>query len=97
MRKGLPDCILVVGSDPFSALPQSLSTNLSSTSIICLSSLITSTTNTAEVVIATAAPGVESGGKVLRMDGEEVNLLELRKSAYPSEEEVLEQLFEGGR
>lgn len=97
VRRGLPDCILVVGSDPFSTLPQSLSTNLSSTSIICLSSLITSTTNTAEVVIATAAPGVESGGKVVRMDGEEVNLLELRKSVYPSEEEVLEQLFEGGR
>jgi len=93
VRRGLPDCILIVGSDPFSTLPQSLSRNLSSTSIICLSSLITPTTNAAEVVIATASPGLESGGKVVRMDGEEVNLFEVRKGAYPSEEEVLERLF----
>jgi len=97
VRRGLPDCILIVGSDPVSTVPQFLSRNLSSTSIICLNSLITSTTNEAEVVIATAAPELAGGGKVLRMDGEEVSLCEGRKSTYPSEEEVLEQLFKGGR
>ena len=49
------------------------------------------------MVIATAASGLESGGKVMRMDGEEVNLLEVRKGAYPSEEEVLGRLLEEGK
>ena len=97
VHKEFPDCVLIAGSDPFSTLPQSLSRKLASTKIICLGSIITSTTNAAEVVIATAAPGLESSGKVVRMDGEEVNLFEVKKSTYPSEEEVLERLFEGGK
>ncbi len=97
VHKGLPDCVLIAGSDPFSTLPQSLSRKLASTKIIYLGSLITSTTNAAEVVIATAAPGLESNGTVVRMDGEEVNLFDVKKSTYPSEEEVLERLFEDGK
>jgi formylmethanofuran dehydrogenase subunit B len=97
LHGGLPDCVLIAGSDPFSTLPQSLSRKLASMKIICLGSIITSTTNAAEVVIATAAPGLESSGKVVRMDGEEVNLFEVKKSTYPSEEEVLERLFEEGK
>jgi formylmethanofuran dehydrogenase subunit B len=94
VHKGLLDCVLIAGSDPFSTLPQSLSRKLASTKIICLSNLITPTTDAAEVVIATAAPGLESSGKVVRMDEEESDLLKVKKSTYPSEEEVLERFFE---
>ena len=93
LRKGLPDCILIIGSDPISTLPVSLRNNLAKTKVICLSSLITPTTKAADVVIATAAPGWEQGGKVIRMDGEEVSLGKVRESAYPSEEEILERLL----
>jgi len=96
IHKELPDCVLMAGPDPFSTLPQSLSRKLASAKIISLGSIITSTTNAAEVVIATAAPGLESIGKVIRMDGEEVNLFEVKKSTYPSEEEVLERLLMEG-
>jgi len=93
LRKGLLDCVLIVGSAPFSTLPLSLRRNLSNTRVICLSSLITPTTKAADVVIATAAPGLEHGGKVVKMDGEEVNLVKVEESAYPSEEDILERLL----
>lgn len=85
--------MLIAGSDPVSTLPVSLRNNLAKTKVICLSSLITLTTKTADVVIATAAPGWEQGGKVIRMDGEEVRLVKVRESAYPSEEDILERLL----
>ena len=65
-----PDCILIVGSDPFSTLPQSLMSRLQGVDIICLDHFSTLTTEVASVVIPTAVPGVESGGNVVRMDGD---------------------------
>ena len=97
IRRELPDCVLIAGSDPFAILPQSLSRKLAKMKIICLGNIVTSTTNAAEVVIATAAPGLESNGKVVRMDGEEVKLFKAKKSTYPSEEKVLEQLLGEGK
>ena len=97
VRRELPDCILIAASDPFSTLPQSLSRKLASTKIISLGSIVTSTTKAAEVVIATAAPGLERSGRIVRIDGEEVNLFEVKKSPYPSEEEVLEKLLGEGK
>jgi len=93
LRREVPDCVLIAGSDPVSTLPISLRNNLAKTKVICLSSLITPTTKTADVVIATAAPGWEKGGKVIRMDREEVRLVKVRESAYPSEEDILERLL----
>lgn len=90
----LPDCILIVSSDPLSVLPAPLDKHLKETKVICLSSLATLTTEVADVVIPTAAPGLESSGSVIRMDGEEVNLVQVKESSFPSEEEVLEQLLE---
>ncbi len=54
------DCILIVGSDPFSTLPQSLLSKLQGVDIICLDHFSTLTTEAADVVIPTAVPGVES-------------------------------------
>jgi len=93
LRRGLPDCVLIVGSDPLTTLPPSLRRNLAKAKVICLSSLITPTTKAADVVIATAAPGLEHSGKVVRMDGEEVNLVKVREGTYISEEEILERLL----
>jgi formylmethanofuran dehydrogenase subunit B len=93
IRREAPDCVLIAGSDPVSTLPLSLRNNLAKTKVICLSSLITPTTKAADVVIATAAPGWEQGGKVIRMDGEEVRLGKVRESTYPSEGDILERLL----
>jgi len=94
VRNRLPDCVLIIGSDPFSNLPQSLMRNLQGTSIICLDHFFTPTTNTAEVVIPIALPGLECGGSAIRMDGDEIALVGLKKGEYPTAEEILKQLAE---
>jgi formylmethanofuran dehydrogenase subunit B len=88
------DCILLVGSDPFSALPQSLLGKLQGIDIICLDHSPTLTTEVASVVIPTAVPGVESSGNVVRMDGDSIALAQPIKNGYPTEEEILRQLLE---
>jgi formylmethanofuran dehydrogenase subunit B len=89
-----PDCILIVGSDPFSMLPQSLMSKLQGVDIICLDHFSTPTTEGASVVIPTAVPGVESGGSVVRMDGDSIALAQPIKNGYPTEEGILRQLLE---
>jgi len=89
-----PDCVLVVGSDPFSMLPLSLMNNLEGVDIICLDHFSTLTTEAADVVIPTAVPGVESGGSVVRLDGDSITLAQPIKNGYPTEEEILKQLLE---
>jgi len=93
-RKRLADCVLIIGSDPFSNLPPSLMRNLQGISVICLDHFSTPTTNSAEVVIPTALPGLECSGSAIRMDGDEITLVKLKKAGYPTEEEILKQLAE---
>jgi len=88
------DCILIVGSDPFSTLPQLLLSRLHGVGIICLDHLATLTTEAADVVVPTAMPGVESGGNLVRLDGERVALVELIKNGLPRQEEILRQLLQ---
>ncbi len=94
VRRQSADCIMIIGSDPFSALPHSVMSKLAGTKIICLSPFATASTTAADVVIPTALPGVESGGSALRMDGVEVALTELEKREYPTEEAILSQFLE---
>ncbi|MFQ5925645.1 MAG: formylmethanofuran dehydrogenase subunit B, partial [Dehalococcoidia bacterium] len=54
IRNRVPDCVLIVGSDPFSSQPRSLMRNLEGVPIICLDPFVTSTTMAAEVVFGTA-------------------------------------------
>ena len=92
IRNRIPGCVLIMGSDPFSALPQSIMKNLQGINVICLDHFRTPTTISADVVIPTALPGVEYGGSMIRMDGDEVALAGPKKVANPTEEEVLKQL-----
>jgi len=88
------DCILVVGSDPFSALPQSLMSRLQGVDIICLDHFSTLTTGTADIVIPSAVPGVECRGSMVRLDGDGVALAEPIKDGFPTQEAILRQLLE---
>jgi formylmethanofuran dehydrogenase subunit B len=88
------DCIVIIGSDPFSALPHSVMSNLAVTKVICLSPFATPSTMAADVVVPTALTGVECAGSVLGMDGVEVALAELERREYPTEEAVLSQFLE---
>jgi formylmethanofuran dehydrogenase subunit B len=90
----LPDCVLIINCDLVSTLPLALSGNLKQMKVISLGSLCTRTTELADVVIGTAFPGWESGGSVIRMDGQRVDLTPVKPSHYPSEQEILERLLE---
>jgi formylmethanofuran dehydrogenase subunit B len=86
------DCILIVGSDPFSTLPQSLLIKLQGVDVICLDHSSTLTTEAADVVLPTAVPGLESGGSVVRLDGDGIALAQPIKDGYPTQEDILRQL-----
>jgi len=88
------DCVLIVGTDPFSTLPQSLLSKLQGVDIICLDHFSTLTTEAADVVIPTAVPGVDSGGSVVRLDGDSIALAEPVKELSPTQEEMLRQLLQ---
>lgn len=94
IRNRSTDCILILGSDPLSALPQSAMENLEGMSLICLAPFGTPTTIAADVVIPTALPGIECGGSMLGMDGDAVALTGLREGEYPTEEAILRQFLE---
>lgn len=87
------DCILIVGSDPFSILPQLLLSKLHGVGIICLDHLPTPTTEAADVVLPTAVPGVESGGSMVRLDGDDITLAEPIRNGSPTQEEILRQML----
>ena len=88
------DCVLIVGSDPFSSLPGSLIANLRHIPLICIDAIPTLTTKYADVVFGTAISGLESGGTAVRMDGEEVALIKGVSCSYPSDADVLSMLLE---
>ena len=93
IRNRLADCVLIIGSDPFSNLPYSLMNKLYGLPIICLDPFLTSTTRITHLVFGTALSGLECGGKAIRMDGEEVMLPKVKASDYPSDEEILKRLL----
>jgi formylmethanofuran dehydrogenase subunit B len=88
------DCILIVGSDPFSALPQSLLSRLEGVDTICLDHFSTLTTEVSDVVIPTAVSGVESSGNLVRLDGDAIALAELVRGGFPTQQEILQQLLQ---
>jgi formylmethanofuran dehydrogenase subunit B len=94
VHKQAAECILIVGSDPFSTLPQSLLGKLQGVDIICLDHFTTLTTGTADIVIPSAVPGVECRGSMVRLDGDGVALAEPIKDGFPTQEAILRQLLE---
>ena len=94
VRNRASDCVLIIGSDPVVNLPHSLVQNLRGIPIICLDPFINTTTSAAQVVIGVAVSGIETGGKVIRMDGEEMSLQPVKTAESPSDEEALSQLLE---
>jgi len=96
LYQSLVDCLLLVGTDPFSSLPASLMRNLNrkGVKVITLDPYITSTTKNSQVVFGTAISGIETGGKAIRMDGTEVELSPLRPNpGYLSDQEILSQIL----
>ena len=96
VRNQEADCILIVGTDPYSSLPASLAKNLNrGISLITLDPYITPTSMHSTVVFGGAISGIEAGGRVVRMDGTEVTLSPIKETDRPSDEEIISRLLEG--
>ena len=89
------DAALIVGSDPLSNIPYSISKKLSKIPTITIDSVNTPTTAISKVVIPSAKDGIESKGRALRMDGIELNLEKIIDSSVMTEEKIITALIEG--
>ncbi len=88
------DSILIFGADPFYKMPLQVLKHLKSIPIITVDPFITDTTKASKIVISSSVSGVETSGKVIRMDGEEISLTTVCKPNRQSDVQILEQLLE---
>ncbi len=89
------DALLVVGSDPISSLPRSVTSHLASMPVICIDPCVTLTSTIAEVTIPAAASGIDSGGSAVRMDGKVIEISKAIENTYLSDVEIMNRLMEG--
>ncbi|RJS72426.1 MAG: formylmethanofuran dehydrogenase subunit B [Candidatus Syntrophoarchaeum sp. WYZ-LMO15] len=89
------DAALIVGADPMSDLPYSLSKKLLDIQTIVIDPRDTPTTEIADLVIHTGIAGVDNGGSAMRMDGVEFELVPCIERDTPSDEAVLTRILEG--
>lgn len=90
------DCSIIVGTDPISHLPHSLSSKLAKKPLILIDSHNSATSHIADVVLPTAITGIESSGLAYRIDQVPVELKKILNppNNIPSDEELLNQLTE---
>ena len=90
------DCSIIVGPDPISHLPHSLSSKMAKKPLILIDNHITATSHIAEVVLPTSITGIESGGLAYRLDQVPIELSKIINppNNLPSDEELLNQLYE---
>jgi formylmethanofuran dehydrogenase subunit B len=90
------DCSIIVGTDPISHFPFSLSSKLAQKPLILIDNHSTATSHMAEVVLPTSITGIESGGLAYRLDQVPIELNKMINppNNLPSDEELLNQLYE---
>lgn len=89
------DALLVVGSDPLSSLPRSVTSHLASIPVICIDPCVTLTSKIADVTIPAAVSGIEYGGSAVRMDGKVIEMSKIIENTYLSDVEIMTRLMEG--
>ncbi|GAG00192.1 unnamed protein product, partial [marine sediment metagenome] len=90
------DSSIIVGTDPISHLPHSLSSKMARKPLILIDNHKTATSHIAEVVLPTALTGIESAGLAYRLDQIPIELSKIVNppNNLPSDEELLNQLHE---
>jgi len=89
------DCSIIVGTDPISHLPHSLSSKMAKKPIILIDNHKTATSHLADVVLPTTITGIESGGLAYRLDQVPIELTKIINppNDLPSDEDLLNQLY----
>ncbi len=90
------DSSIIVGTDPISHFPHSLSSKIAKKPLILIDNHNTATSHIAEVVLPTALTGIESSGLAYRLDQIPIELSKIVNppNNLPSDEELLNQLYE---
>ena len=90
------DSSIIVGTDPISHLPHSLSIKLAKNPLILIDNHSTATSHVAEVVLPTSITGIESSGLAYRLDQVPIELNKIINppNNLPSDEDLLIQLYE---
>jgi formylmethanofuran dehydrogenase subunit B len=88
------DAALVIGSDPLSSLPFSVSRALAKVPLIAIDPRRSLTTDAARVVIPSAMYGLEAAGSALRMDGVKVEFQPIVESRLMPDAEILKRIEE---
>jgi formylmethanofuran dehydrogenase subunit B len=87
------DAVLVVGSDPLSSLPASISRRLSDIPVILIDPCTNLTTRVADVTIPSCVAGIEVGGTVYRTDGVIVDISPLIRSKRMPDEVIIRRII----
>jgi formylmethanofuran dehydrogenase subunit B len=89
------DCSIIVGTDPISHLPHSLSSKLAKKPLILIDNHSSATSRVADVILPTAITGIESSGLAYRIDQVPVELKKILNppNNIPSDEELIKQLI----
>jgi len=88
------DCSIIVGTDPISHLPSTLSSKLSKRPIILIDNQMTGTAELADLILPTAITGIECEGLAFRLDQVPIHLEKILDppSNLPSDEDLLNQI-----
>lgn len=90
------DSSIIVGTDPISHFPFSLSKIMASKPIICIENRKSATSDIADVILPSAITGIECEGLAYRFDHVPIQLKKVLNppSGVPTDEEVLNQIIQ---
>jgi len=90
------DCSIIVGTDPISHFPYSLSKKLASKPLIVIDNRKSATSDMAEIVLPSAITGIECEGLVYRFDHVPIELKKILNppSGVLTDEEILNQIIQ---
>lgn len=94
LYRGECDAALILASDPAAHFSFPAVRHLASIPTVVIDPKVNLTSKLAEVVIPSAAVGVECDGTAYRMDGIPIRLRKIIDSPYPPDREILERIIE---
>jgi formylmethanofuran dehydrogenase subunit B len=92
--RGDCDAALVLGADPGATMPQPAIDQLARIPTIVLDPKVTHTSRLARVHFTTAVTGISAPGTVYRMDEIPLPLRPALKSPYPTDEEIVQRIYQ---
>ena len=88
------DAAVIVGSDPLTSLPASVSRRLKNIPVILIDPCTNLTSKVADIIIPCLVSGIEVGGTAIRLDGQTQEISSLIESSGLSDEVIIRRIME---